>query len=139
MLTKSGKSFRELCPDAPQDLGQILEQCLKQNPNERPSTAVEVYLRLQELGKASGILLLPPGAMDRLIAARQAEAMQPTIAYDPKRKKGKQRRCRRKRRHPRHRRFPLRRRLRLALGWIRCFGARTRNTFSAGCRCRCLR
>jgi hypothetical protein len=44
-----------------------------------------VYLRLQELGKASGILLLPPGAMDRLIAARQAESLQPTLAYDPAR------------------------------------------------------
>jgi hypothetical protein len=42
---------------------------------------VEVYLRLQELGKASGILLLPPGAMDRLVAARKAS--EPTVAYTP--------------------------------------------------------
>ena len=63
----------------------LLDQCLKPNPAERPPSAVEVYLRLQELGKASGILLLPPGAMDRLIAARQGESMQPTVKYQPKR------------------------------------------------------
>lgn len=79
----SGKKLMELCPEATQALQDLLDQCLKPNPNERPSSAVEVYLRLQELGKASGILLLPPGAMDRLLAARQTESMQPTIPYDP--------------------------------------------------------
>ncbi len=77
----TGKSFHELCPDAPPDLGPILEQCLKQNPNERPATAVEVYLRLQELGKASGILLLPPGAMEKLLADRQQTTAEPTVTY----------------------------------------------------------
>jgi serine/threonine protein kinase len=81
----SGKKLTELCPEALPALQDLLDQCLKPNPNERPPSAVEVYLRLQELGKASGILLLPPGAMDRLIAARQTESMQPTIAYTPKR------------------------------------------------------
>jgi hypothetical protein len=76
----SGK-LTELCPDATPALQDLLDQCLKPNPAERPPSAVEVYLRLQELGKASGILLLPPGAMDRLIAARQSG--EPTRAYVP--------------------------------------------------------
>jgi serine/threonine protein kinase len=78
----SGRSLCELCPDATPALQDLLDQCLKPNPAERPPSAVEVYLRLQELGKASGILLLPPGAMDKLIAARQAQ--EPTVAYVPK-------------------------------------------------------
>ena len=79
----SGKTLCELCPEALPALQALLDQCLKPNPNQRPPSAVEVYLRLQELGKASGILLLPPGALDRLVAARQAESMQPTVAYQP--------------------------------------------------------
>ncbi len=75
-----GKRLVELCPEATPALQDLLDQCLKPNPGERPPTAVEVYLRLQELGKASGILLLPPGAMDRLVAARKAS--DPTVAYD---------------------------------------------------------
>ncbi len=79
----SGKSFAELCPDAPPGLQDVLEQCLRPNPNERPASAVEVYLRLQELGKASGILLLPPGAMQKLLAARSQGNAEPTVAYVP--------------------------------------------------------
>jgi serine/threonine-protein kinase len=78
----TGKSLPELCPDAPPSLCQLLEQCLKQNPNERPASAVEVYLRLQELGKASGILLLPPGAMEKLLASQRVHE-QPTVTYHP--------------------------------------------------------
>jgi len=81
----SGKKLTEMCPEALPALQDLLDQCLRRNPNERPPSAVEVYLRLQELGKASGILLLPPGAMDRLVAARQVESMQPTIMYQPRR------------------------------------------------------
>jgi serine/threonine-protein kinase len=77
----SGKKLNELCPEAPPILQDVLDQCLKPNPAERPVSAVEVYLRLQELGKASGILLLPPGAMDRLVSSRQAA--EPTVAYTP--------------------------------------------------------
>jgi tRNA A-37 threonylcarbamoyl transferase component Bud32 len=76
-----GKKLCELCPEATPALQELLDQCLKPNPAERPPTAVEVYLRLQELGKASGILLLPPGAMDRLVAARKAG--EPTVQYRP--------------------------------------------------------
>ncbi len=78
----SGKKLIDYCPDASPQLQVLLEQCLKPNPAERPASAIEVYLRLQELGKASGILLLPPGAMDKLVASRQAQ--EPTIAYTPK-------------------------------------------------------
>jgi serine/threonine-protein kinase len=77
----SGKKLLEYCPDASPQLQDLLDQCLKPNPAERPASAIEVYLRLQELGKASGILLLPPGAMDKLVASRQVQ--QPTVAYTP--------------------------------------------------------
>jgi serine/threonine-protein kinase len=77
----SGKKLCVLCPEAPVSLQELLDHCLRPNPEERPPSAVEVYLRLQDLGKASGILLLPPGAMDKLLAARQtAEA---TVTYVP--------------------------------------------------------
>jgi len=76
-----GKKLTDLCPEATPALQELLDQCLQPNPANRPPTAVEVYLRLQELGKASGILLLPPGAMDRLVAARKAN--EPTVAYNP--------------------------------------------------------
>src|SRR5205807_1750367 len=78
----SGKKLTELCPDASPQLQALLDQCLKPNPAERPAGAIEVYLRLQELGKASGILLLPPGAMDKLVASRQVQT--PTVVYTPK-------------------------------------------------------
>src|SRR5439155_23559809 len=77
----SGKTLTELCPEAPPALADVLNQCLKPNPNERPASAVEVYLRLQELGKASGILLLPPGAMDKLLSARTDQHQQSTVTY----------------------------------------------------------
>jgi serine/threonine-protein kinase len=79
----SGKKLIDYCPDASPQLQDLLDQCLKPSPTERPASAIEVYLRLQELGKASGILLLPPGAMDKLVASRQVQ--QPTIAYTPQR------------------------------------------------------
>jgi serine/threonine protein kinase len=79
----TGKTLAELCPDAPPSLCQLIDQCLKPNPNQRPANAVEVYLRLQELGKASGILLLPPGAMEKLLASQQRVHEQPTVTYVP--------------------------------------------------------
>ena len=75
----SSKPLTEICPDTPRAFQDVLMHCLQQDPAERPASAVEVYLRLQEPAKASGILLLPPGAMDRLAAANRAE--QPTIPY----------------------------------------------------------
>jgi serine/threonine protein kinase len=78
----SGKKLVELCPEATPALQELVDQCLKPNAAERPPTAVEVYLRLQELGKASGILLLPPGAMEKLASARHGSE-QPTVAHKP--------------------------------------------------------
>jgi hypothetical protein len=76
-----GKRLCELCPEATQAYQDLLEQCLKPNPADRPSSAVEVYLRLQELGKASGVLLLPSGAMETLIKSKQK--IEPTVLYTP--------------------------------------------------------
>src|SRR5207249_2441906 len=81
-----GKRLCELCPEATPALQDLVEQCLRPDAAQRPPTAVEVYLRLQELGKASGILLLPPGAMDKLVAARKAN--EPTVAYNTAKKPG---------------------------------------------------
>jgi serine/threonine-protein kinase len=84
----SGKKLSELCPEATPAMQELLEHCLKPSPADRPPSAVEVYLRLQELGKASGILLLPPGAMDELLKRRKSEqsvlslsSSQPTVAH----------------------------------------------------------
>jgi serine/threonine protein kinase len=74
-------TLTDLCPEATPALQELLDHCLRKDANARPASALEVYLRLQELGKASGILLLPPGAMDKLIAARQTQ--QDTIPYAP--------------------------------------------------------
>jgi serine/threonine protein kinase len=66
----TGRTLCQLCEGATQAMQDLLDHCLKQNPNERPANALEVYLRLQDLGKASGILLLPPGALDKLLSVR---------------------------------------------------------------------
>jgi eukaryotic-like serine/threonine-protein kinase len=79
----SGKSLAEHCPEALPSLCQLIDQCLRPNPNERPASAIEVYLRLQELGKASGILLLPPGAMEKLLSSQKVHE-QPTVTYVPR-------------------------------------------------------
>jgi serine/threonine protein kinase len=75
----NGKKLCELCPEAPPFLQDLLDRCLKPNPNERPASAVEVYLRLQEMGRASGIMLLPPDAVDKLADSRSTGL--PTVAY----------------------------------------------------------
>lgn len=68
-----GPRLTERCPEAGPALQALLEQCLRPDPADRPANALEVYLRLQELSKASGVLLLPPGTLDRLLAARRPE------------------------------------------------------------------
>jgi serine/threonine-protein kinase len=77
----SGKKLSELCPEAPPAFQDLIMNCLQPNPAERPASAVEVYLRLQDLGKASGILLLPPGALEKLSASRKSA--EPTVDYLP--------------------------------------------------------
>ncbi len=78
-----GKKLSELCPEATPGLEELLADCLNPNPDDRPKNAVEMYLRLQDLGKASGVLLLPPGSMNKLIEARRA-SQEPTVLYVPK-------------------------------------------------------
>jgi tRNA A-37 threonylcarbamoyl transferase component Bud32 len=77
----SGKKICELCPEAPPMFEELIGACLRPNPEERPASAIEVYIRLQELGKASGILMLPPGALDKLLEKRSAEAT--TVTHVP--------------------------------------------------------
>lgn len=55
-----GKSLTDLCPSAPPALQALLQECLSPNPNVRPPGATDVYLRLRDLSKAIGVLLLPP-------------------------------------------------------------------------------
>ncbi len=71
--TLTGKPLNQIFPEAPAGLSDLLDHCLKGNPADRPASAVEVYLRLQELGRASGILLLPPGAIEKLLQARSEQ------------------------------------------------------------------
>jgi tRNA A-37 threonylcarbamoyl transferase component Bud32 len=81
-----GERLCQLCPEASPALQELLEQCLRPTPADRPASAVEVYLRLQELGKASGVLLLPPGTLDRLLTERRKSGDAPsatTIPYLP--------------------------------------------------------
>jgi len=75
------KRLCEVVPEASEALQELLEQCLQPNPDDRPRSALEVYLRLQDVGKASGILMLPPDMLDRIVAARQAN--EPTVLYTP--------------------------------------------------------
>jgi serine/threonine-protein kinase len=83
----TGKSMKELCPEASDDLCELIQQCLNPNPNARPATAVEVYLRILEFGKASGILLLPPGALEKLAAGKELQGSQDTVSYVPQAKR----------------------------------------------------
>jgi hypothetical protein len=81
----TGKRLCELCPEASAALQELLEHCLKPAPQDRPQTAVEAYLRMQEFAKASGVLLLPPGAIDAILRGRKgnppAGSPIPTVAY----------------------------------------------------------
>jgi len=79
----SGKSMAELCPTAPAGLCELVTQCLRPSAKDRPTSALEVYLRLQEFGKASGVLLLPPGAIEKLLSSSRPQAAAPTVAYKP--------------------------------------------------------
>ena len=76
-LRQRQEALPSCAPRRTPELQELLDQCLKQPPQDRPQAAVEVYLRLQELGKASGILLLPPGAMDKLVATRKTPTAAP--------------------------------------------------------------
>ena len=84
------KKLTELCPEATPQFQTLLEAMLERMPHDRPKGALEVYLQLQELGKASGVLLLPPGALSRLVASRKSQNSTLTHttpkAFTPRRK-----------------------------------------------------
>lgn len=84
-----GPAVSKVCADAPPSLDTLLKECLSSDPNDRPSSALEVYLRIQELGKASGVLLLPPGSLDKLVMARQSMPDEPTLPYEKTSPQGK--------------------------------------------------
>src|SRR5581483_4798863 len=48
----TNKHLAELRPDAPLELQKVIEECLRQDPEDRPARAVDVYLRLQEAARA---------------------------------------------------------------------------------------
>jgi serine/threonine-protein kinase len=77
-----GRSLCELCPEATPALEALLNQCLRRGPDDRPASAAEVYLRLHELGKASGVLMVSPETLQQLTARfRQATAGEATQTY----------------------------------------------------------
>lgn len=79
-----GRTLKELCPAATPDLEELLNQCLRRNPAERPGSAAEVYLRLHELGKASGALILSPETLRQLSTQFQRSIEgEATQAYVP--------------------------------------------------------
>ena len=85
----TGKRLCEVCPEATPALQDLLEHCLKPAVHDRPQAALEAYLRLQELGKASGVILLPPGAIEAILRGRKsgtppgtpAPVPTPTVPY----------------------------------------------------------
>ena len=77
------KKLTEMCPEATPQFQAMLEKCLERVPHDRPKGALEVYLQLQELGKASGVLLLPPGALSKLLASRKSDDS--TVTHTPAR------------------------------------------------------
>ncbi|MFL5245398.1 MAG: protein kinase domain-containing protein [Gemmataceae bacterium] len=60
----SSRKLIDSCPQAPVALQQLIEHCLKPSPDERPQNAIEVYRRLQEAGRESGLTELLPDEVD---------------------------------------------------------------------------
>jgi tRNA A-37 threonylcarbamoyl transferase component Bud32 len=50
----SNKSLAELRPEVPLEFQKVIEECLRQDPEERPARAIDVYLRLQEASRSLG-------------------------------------------------------------------------------------
>ncbi|MBX7106040.1 MAG: serine/threonine protein kinase [Gemmataceae bacterium] len=84
-----GPRLREKCPDAPDDLVRIIEQCLQSNPDDRPVTAAEVYLHLHELVRESGSdLLISDTAVAQLTARfRKKDLIQAEARAHPNRRR----------------------------------------------------
>jgi serine/threonine-protein kinase len=83
-VPQPGTTLRELCPQASPELETLLDHCLRRRPDDRPVSAAEVYLRLHELGKASGALLVSPETLKQLTARfKQAVEAQTTRTFVP--------------------------------------------------------
>lgn len=81
----NGPTLCELCPQATPALEELLAHCLRRSPDERPAGAAEVYLRLHELGKASGVLIVSPETLQQLTARfRKATESEATTVYVPR-------------------------------------------------------
>ena len=78
----SGKKLNDLCPKASPALQDLLDRCLKPNPEERPAGAVELICVCRNWARPAASCCYRP-APEIVIAARQTESMQPTIAYQP--------------------------------------------------------
>ncbi len=68
----TGKNLTELCPDAPVAMQELLEQCLKPNPADRPASSVEVYARLQEMNKTIDLSMPSAAAVEALAPTPRA-------------------------------------------------------------------
>jgi serine/threonine protein kinase len=75
----SSRKLIDSCAEAPLPLQQLIERCLKPTPGERPGSAIEVYRRLQEAGRESGLTELLPEEVDP--TPLLAKGSEPTVAY----------------------------------------------------------
>jgi serine/threonine protein kinase len=75
----SSRKLIDSCAEAPLPLQQLIEHCLKPAPGERPGSAIEVYRRLQEAGRESGLTELLPDEVDPTPLV--AKGSEPTVAY----------------------------------------------------------
>jgi serine/threonine protein kinase len=70
-----GPRLRDRCPDAPDGLVRLIEQCLSGDPDERPVSATEAYLQLHELSRSvGGDLLVSPTAVAQLTARFRSDS-----------------------------------------------------------------
>ncbi len=74
-----GPRLRDRCPAAPDGLVNLIEQCLRTDPDERPVSATEAYLHLHELARSKGgDLLVSDAAVAQLTARFRDDTPVPT-------------------------------------------------------------
>jgi serine/threonine protein kinase len=81
-----GKSLMDLCPEADPELQELLESCLRPDRNLRPRSAAEAYLKLHDLGKASGALVVSSETLEQISAPQGIASLggSNTVTYVPK-------------------------------------------------------
>jgi serine/threonine-protein kinase len=77
----SNGTLCEQCPEISPLFQELLDQCLKANQEDRPKNAVAVYTRLQEIGRASGVAVLPVNGPDHPVHFPGGGAE--TVPYKP--------------------------------------------------------